>query len=63
MESLSISKINKKSGKIDTINFFNANVEEDDIDAHYFDEIYDEFNSDEIFSKAMDQGLFRCRWR
>lgn len=53
VESLSISKINKKSGKIDTINFFNANVEEDDIDAHYFDEIYDEFNSDEIFSKAM----------
>ena len=53
VESLSLSKVNRKNNSIETINFYSANVEEDDIDPSYFYEIYDEFNSDQIFSKAM----------
>nr|WP_296141520.1 AraC family transcriptional regulator [uncultured Anaerococcus sp.] len=53
VESLSLSKVNRRKGNVEPINFFSANIEEDEIDASYFDEIYDEFNSDQIFSKAM----------
>ncbi|MBM0045868.1 helix-turn-helix transcriptional regulator [Anaerococcus sp. mt242] len=53
VESLSFSKVNRMKSNIEPINFFSANIEEDKIDASYFDEIYDEFHSDQIFSKAM----------
>lgn len=56
VESLSLSKINKKSGKVESTNFFSANIEEDKLDASYFDEIFDEFHGEKIFARTMSNS-------
>lgn len=53
VESLSISKVDNRNNKLEPINFFTANVEEDNIDPSCFDEVFEEFHGDKIFSKAM----------
>lgn len=53
VESLSFSKINNKSGKVEPTNFFSANLNQGNLDIHYFDEVFNEFHGDKIFSKAM----------
>ncbi len=53
VESISISKINQKTDDIEAINYYHKNLPKTYDATGVFSDILDEFNSDELYSKAM----------
>ncbi|WP_297281230.1 AraC family transcriptional regulator [uncultured Anaerococcus sp.] len=68
VESISVSKIRANAATDDCSNFFHVNLDDKDYHTNLFNEIVDEFNSEELFSKAMTDAkaaifvinLLRC---
>ena len=56
VESISISKINQKNYDIEATNFFHTNLPKTYDSAGVFTDILDEFNSSEIYSRAMSNS-------
>lgn len=57
VESISISRVNKKTNSVNPTNFFHINLADESKALSTFENILDEYNSNDLFSRSMANSL------